>query len=558
MNFSKPLSNVKQGGFSLLEIMVAIAILAVLASIAIPYYQQYLQEAEKTAVYESYHEAKKAVELFVVTHKRLPTSPQEAGLAEAASSLFEIQWINNPLIPETSGAMKGNNGMGNKLLITASLAKNGELQWRCISDNGNVYNEFLPPECQNPPASVKVSAVSNSNAGLSCSTGEEQVTVFGQHACVKTCGPGTHRNPQDALTCQCPHGLEIDAQGKCHSESVLQSPCKADEDHIVIANVQSCVKKCPQGEKRDTSNPFNCLVDSQSVQQSICRSDEDNIVIANVQSCVKKCPQGKKRDTSNLFNCVDDNALTAKQPEMEVPLSKSVTEPLEPVAETIDLTIDTKDIVNCPTGQVFNSVLNLCQVASNTNPCPAGFKAAAENQAFSLRQDKLRDILPQPQIDELEKTAEGQAKLDQTVTYLSQSKPLSCHLCRGPKFICERSHRSQSCEASPGSSPDNPFVGCINDVENLIDGSRYVTRRCATIKDLEKDWISETADRNECRHYNVHDLQDAHFSCSMGCIGDNCNIETVPKSRPDSGDLKFTISPVSQPLIKDSKIKCVL
>ena len=47
---------------------------------------------------------------------------------------------------------------------------------------------------------------------------------------------------------------------------------------------------------------------------------------------------------------------------------------------------------------------------------------------------------------------------------------ISCHLCRGPKFICERAHAPQIC-----LRPEQQF--CINDVENLDDGSRFVTRR---------------------------------------------------------------------------------
>jgi hypothetical protein len=43
---------------------------------------------------------------------------------------------------------------------------------------------------------------------------------------------------------------------------------------------------------------------------------------------------------------------------------------------------------------------------------------------------------------------------------------VSCHLCRGPKFICERAHAPQVC-----LRPEHQY--CINDVENLQDGSRF-------------------------------------------------------------------------------------
>jgi hypothetical protein len=102
------------------------------------------------------------------------------------------------------------------------------------------------------------------------------------------------------------------------------------------------------------------------------------------------------------------------------------------------------------------------------------------------------------------------------------TQPVSCHLCRGPKFICERAHAPQRC-----ARKEHQY--CINDVENLQDGSRYVTRRCATAEEVNKDWIAETADRNECSQYSVDSLQAAHFSCAFACKGDDCNGETVPK-----------------------------
>ncbi|MDG1753059.1 MAG: hypothetical protein P8I03_15580, partial [Thalassotalea sp.] len=121
-------------------------------------------------------------------------------------------------------------------------------------------------------------------------------------------------------------------------------------------------------------------------------------------------------------------------------------------------------------------------------------------------------------------------------------QPISCHVCRGPKFICERSHVSRTCAASDLSVAAKAagrtvadLQYCMNDIENLKDGSRYVTRRCATADDVNNDWLKRiqattagsTLD-NQCGKYNVVVLQDAHFSCALPCKGDNCNLESVP------------------------------
>ena len=156
---------------------------------------------------------------------------------------------------------------------------------------------------------------------------------------------------------------------------------------------------------------------------------------------------------------------------------------------------------------------------------------------------------------------------------LNPISPVSCHICRGPKFICERSHVSTVCDVSLGThalikDKNGPLTDsdgdkaravvnsdlqyCINDIENLKDGSRYVTRRCATAEEVNSDWFGsdpskitpaattgsggaihanregQTTGSTQAYQYNVVILQDAHFSFSVACQGDDCNLETMP------------------------------
>jgi len=93
---------------------------------------------------------------------------------------------------------------------------------------------------------------------------------------------------------------------------------------------------------------------------------------------------------------------------------------------------------------------------------------------------------------------------------------------------------------------------CINDIENLQDGSRYVTRRCATAEEVNNDWfIDKASTSNEAsgikelgnlgrldplaHAYNVVILKDRHFTFSAACKGivgggpnGGCNLETIP------------------------------
>ena len=143
-------------------------------------------------------------------------------------------------------------------------------------------------------------------------------------------------------------------------------------------------------------------------------------------------------------------------------------------------------------------------------------------------------------------TATGDVTYSSTPS-LNPIKPVSCQICRGPKFICERSHVLTVCDVSMSShksgTVNSDLQYCINDIENLKDGSRYVTRRCATAEEVNKDWFKGKPTLNlaggkelgaggrldpNVYQYNVVILQDFHMTFSMPCKGDNCNLETVP------------------------------
>lgn len=180
----------------------------------------------------------------------------------------------------------------------------------------------------------------------------------------------------------------------------------------------------------------------------------------------------------------------------------------------------------CQVGQTRNAQdPSKCEATTPapTKPCPNGYKEIQISGAVSARFREEADGTRTPYL------ATGNF-VDGGSSGHANGGNIQCHLCRGPKFICERSHIRTTCEvtADGRGTAGNPFVGCMNAVENLRDGSRYVTRSCATLSDIQKEWITETANRNECAKYDVQNLVDSHFTCRFGCIGDNCNSETVP------------------------------
>lgn len=80
-----------QSGFTLIELMIVIAIIGILASVAIPQYQIYTQRAEATAVVSNVRNVQLAIQEFYSTTGNLP--PAIADLARygvTATTLTQI------------------------------------------------------------------------------------------------------------------------------------------------------------------------------------------------------------------------------------------------------------------------------------------------------------------------------------------------------------------------------------------------------------------------------------------------------------------------------------
>src|SRR5215510_6466207 len=70
-------------GFTLIELMIVVAIIGILASIAIPAYQEYTVRAQVTEAFSLASELKGSIQDFRKDRGRLPRDNREAGVPEA-------------------------------------------------------------------------------------------------------------------------------------------------------------------------------------------------------------------------------------------------------------------------------------------------------------------------------------------------------------------------------------------------------------------------------------------------------------------------------------------
>jgi len=147
----------KQQGFTLIELMIVVAIIAILAAIAISQYQDYVirsQVSEGSALADG---VKTAVAEFYQNKGRFPPNNQSAGLATDAS--IKGEYVNLVNVNAGAAGVIGSsyNGLraNAKLKAVAASAANGlkfsavtnagSIEWHCKSSA--IPQKWCPSSC---------------------------------------------------------------------------------------------------------------------------------------------------------------------------------------------------------------------------------------------------------------------------------------------------------------------------------------------------------------------------------------------------------------------------
>ncbi len=138
-----------QKGFTLIELMIVVAIIGILAAVALPAYQDYTVRAKTSEVVLAASGGKTAVAEAYQTLGHMPANLVSAGVGQQTSPyVSDIAYACNAATAATitaTASVKEPKISGSTITLAGSAGTDGVVTWTC---SGTINAKYKPANCR--------------------------------------------------------------------------------------------------------------------------------------------------------------------------------------------------------------------------------------------------------------------------------------------------------------------------------------------------------------------------------------------------------------------------
>lgn len=136
-----------QQGFTLIELMIVVAIIGILAAVALPAYQDYTVRAKVSEVVLAVSAPKTSIAEYYQSYGRLPSTAASLGTIDTKSKFVRSVAWNGTVITATATATADAKVSGKTITLTPNTVGtgSGQLNWVC---KGDIPSRYMPASCK--------------------------------------------------------------------------------------------------------------------------------------------------------------------------------------------------------------------------------------------------------------------------------------------------------------------------------------------------------------------------------------------------------------------------